>query len=323
MGDNIDDATFPPPAMVAEPRGYALSGKIMLSAIVILFAVVIIMVCLHIYARWYLLRARRRQIRRARRRTHLVFYLEPNNPGNIFPVPTQGLDAAVLKSLPTFKYKASGGGGDGDGDGDGEEMVECAVCLSEFEEGERGRLLPKCNHSFHVDCIDMWFHSHSTCPICRAPVDGDDFPAKSAEDPAVQNVIVELAELTQSQPARVLESGDLPGPSQPGPSSGGGRRKGLDLVGVSIEVPRRTQSFSFTNSDESGPSRSPRHGFRSPTSRILSLKRILSREKKSPLPSPTAAGTSVCSGGDSAAELDVELGLVEAGSQPSRAQTPR
>lgn len=48
---------------------------------------------------------------------------------------------------------------------------ECAVCLSIFEEGEEVRKLPKCNHSFHVACIDMWLYSHSDCPLCRAPVE--------------------------------------------------------------------------------------------------------------------------------------------------------
>lgn len=43
----------------------------------------------------------------------------------------------------------------------------CAVCLSEFEEGEELRTLPDCMHSFHVQCIDMWFYSHRNCPICR------------------------------------------------------------------------------------------------------------------------------------------------------------
>ena len=53
--------------------GYELSGKIMLSAIVILLFVVVLMVCLHLYARWYLIRAHRRQSRRVRRRTRIVF----------------------------------------------------------------------------------------------------------------------------------------------------------------------------------------------------------------------------------------------------------
>ncbi|KAJ7971292.1 RING-H2 finger protein ATL52-like [Quillaja saponaria] len=48
----------------------------------------------------------------------------------------------------------------------GEDGI-CAVCLCEFEEGEELRTLPECLHSFHVPCIDMWFYSHSSCPMCR------------------------------------------------------------------------------------------------------------------------------------------------------------
>ncbi|KAJ7297170.1 hypothetical protein O6H91_Y076100 [Diphasiastrum complanatum] len=43
----------------------------------------------------------------------------------------------------------------------------CAVCLSEFQEGEKTRLLPKCGHVFHLECIDIGLFSHSTCPLCR------------------------------------------------------------------------------------------------------------------------------------------------------------
>jgi hypothetical protein len=48
------------------------------------------------------------------------------------------------------------------------EDATCAVCLSEFEEGEELRILPGCMHSFHVPCIDMWLFSHPSCPICRS-----------------------------------------------------------------------------------------------------------------------------------------------------------
>ncbi|PKU67873.1 RING-H2 finger protein ATL45 [Dendrobium catenatum] len=52
------------------------------------------------------------------------------------------------------------------GDDDGDQM--CAVCLSEFADGENIRLLPECKHYFHVKCIDKWLQSHSSCPVCRA-----------------------------------------------------------------------------------------------------------------------------------------------------------
>ncbi|XP_013614751.1 PREDICTED: putative RING-H2 finger protein ATL62, partial [Brassica oleracea var. oleracea] len=51
-----------------------------------------------------------------------------------------------------------------------EDGVECIVCLSEFEEGDKAKLLPSCKHWFHAHCIDAWLVSHTTCPICRTRV---------------------------------------------------------------------------------------------------------------------------------------------------------
>ena len=45
--------------------------------------------------------------------------------------------------------------------------TECVICLSEFTPGERLRILPTCNHGFHMKCIDKWLNSHSSCPTCR------------------------------------------------------------------------------------------------------------------------------------------------------------
>ncbi|KAJ9179658.1 hypothetical protein P3X46_008004 [Hevea brasiliensis] len=45
--------------------------------------------------------------------------------------------------------------------------TECPICLGEFADGEKVRVLPKCNHRFHVRCIDTWLVSHSSCPNCR------------------------------------------------------------------------------------------------------------------------------------------------------------
>lgn len=29
------------------------------------------------------------------------------------------------------------------------------------------RQLPDCHHHFHLDCIDQWLATHTTCPMCR------------------------------------------------------------------------------------------------------------------------------------------------------------
>lgn len=47
----------------------------------------------------------------------------------------------------------------------------CAICLSEFSEGDVLRKLP-CNHcQFHSDCIDKWLLRIKKCPLCMGDVD--------------------------------------------------------------------------------------------------------------------------------------------------------
>ncbi|CAH2074669.1 unnamed protein product [Thlaspi arvense] len=69
-----------------------------------------------------------------------------------------GLKKRELKRIPVAAYGSSG-----------VEIAatECAICLGEFADGERVRVLPPCNHSFHMSCIDTWLASHSSCPNCR------------------------------------------------------------------------------------------------------------------------------------------------------------
>jgi hypothetical protein len=79
-----------------------------------------------------------------------------------------GVDQALIDTLPVFLYGTIRGLKDG---------ADCAVCLSEFGDADRLRLLPKCKHAFHHDCIDTWLLANSTCPLCRQsllnPADGD------------------------------------------------------------------------------------------------------------------------------------------------------
>lgn len=79
----------------------------------------------------------------------------------IWYINTVGLQQSVIDSITVCKYRKDEGLIDG---------TECSVCLSEFEEDESLRLLPKCSHAFHVPCIDTWLRSHKNCPLCRAPI---------------------------------------------------------------------------------------------------------------------------------------------------------
>lgn len=76
-----------------------------------------------------------------------------------------GVDRAVVEFLPFFKFSSLRGSKQG---------LECSVCLSKFRDEETLRLLPKCKHGFHIDCIDTWLEKHATCPLCRQRVSADD-----------------------------------------------------------------------------------------------------------------------------------------------------
>ncbi|XP_010548980.1 PREDICTED: RING-H2 finger protein ATL2 [Tarenaya hassleriana] len=287
--NNPDLDSVGAPGDFSGPRSYALSGKIMLSAIVILFFVVILMVCLHLYARWYLLRARRRYLRRRRRNRHptTVFFVDPSASA---ASGAAGLDPTVIKSLPVFSFSAA----------THPDPIECAVCLCEFEEDEAGRVLPNCKHTFHVECIDMWFHSHSTCPLCRSlvePVPGEQIQAAEEvaivipEDPAPSSELCDTCRVDS----------DGAGTSMP---------EERRIKPPAIDVPRRNPCEL---ENEATRSDSPvNQSFRSPMSRMLSFKRILSRDWRtasspsggSPSPSAYGCGTSVT-------ESDVEQGREE------------
>ncbi|CAO2169950.1 unnamed protein product [Urochloa humidicola] len=77
-----------------------------------------------------------------------------------------GLEEAAIRRIPTFRYRS----GHDDAKKQQQQQQECAVCLGDFGDGERLRLLPPCRHAFHIDCIDAWLHATATCPLCRAAV---------------------------------------------------------------------------------------------------------------------------------------------------------
>ncbi|KAL6844854.1 hypothetical protein ACP4OV_025513 [Aristida adscensionis] len=130
----------------------------------------------------------------------------------------RGLDQAVLETFPTMAYadvkehRAVKG------------ALECAVCLSEFDDDETLRLLPKCSHVFHADCIDTWLASHVTCPVCRADLVPDpnaaaagepepqELPPSSAPDAAAVVIDVEETEeerIIREEAAELMRIGSV------------------------------------------------------------------------------------------------------------------
>ncbi|XVE55551.1 hypothetical protein DITRI_Ditri03aG0168100 [Diplodiscus trichospermus] len=92
----------------------------------------------------------------------------------IWFITTVGLQQSIINSITVCKYKKGEGLIEG---------TECSVCLNEFQEEETVRLLPKCNHAFHISCIDTWLRAHTNCPLCRAHIvfDAISSPPTSAD----------------------------------------------------------------------------------------------------------------------------------------------
>uniref|UniRef100_A0A1D1Y6I1 RING-type E3 ubiquitin transferase n=1 Tax=Anthurium amnicola TaxID=1678845 RepID=A0A1D1Y6I1_9ARAE len=138
---------------------------------------------------------------------------------------SRGLEEAVIRAIPTFRFHK---GSDGDGIGGGEKaglLHECAVCLNEFEEGERLRRLPGCAHAFHIDCIDTWLQSSANCPLCRSEVAISADPVVVAHREPLHeggSVVIEVGdddgsdEQQQQQPGAPAEQGQKPSPPRKG-----------------------------------------------------------------------------------------------------------
>ena len=77
--------------------------------------------------------------------------------------------AHALATLPTLRFKPKAAAREPLLGSDDDVSESCAICLSEYEEGEELRALP-CKHVFRRECIDSWISRQgisATCPLCK------------------------------------------------------------------------------------------------------------------------------------------------------------
>ncbi|GAB2268853.1 hypothetical protein Dimus_003796 [Dionaea muscipula] len=305
------DASLP---SLSESEVFKIITKIMVGSVIVLLIVIIFVSLLQLYAKWYWSRDEDPNVvsmRRQRRRQRFVFAAGVDQSSTL--VQQRGLDTSVLVSLPIVVYSSK----------EFKDGLECAVCLCDLAEGEEARLLPKCKHGFHVDCIDMWLQSHSTCPLCRNPV----VCQSSSKSLGVEVVSVALSQSSSDDnsyrsaahpgespnfPTNVLFWGDEtrvrshPLPLEEGHGHGQAAASQTATVTVSSAVSSSNRLVIETpnllcEQRSSSPSvfRLGEEEAKSPmTTRLGTLKRLLSRGKR---PAPSTSRCSSSSG-------DVEQG---------------
>ncbi|XP_020590742.1 RING-H2 finger protein ATL46-like isoform X2 [Phalaenopsis equestris] len=115
----------------------------------------------------------------------------------LFHLHDSGLDQAFIDALPVFLYKEIVGA---------KEPFDCAVCLCEFSDDDKLRLLPICGHAFHLNCIDTWLLSNSTCPLCRG--------ALFIQGLAIENPMFDFDDLREDEENPDENHGEKPAESE-------------------------------------------------------------------------------------------------------------
>ncbi|CAL5333530.1 unnamed protein product [Camellia sinensis] len=102
-----------------------------------------------------------------------------------------GMSSHLVKAMPSLIFTAVVE--------DNCTSATCAICLEDYNVGERLRVLP-CRHKFHAFCVDAWLTTWRTfCPVCKR-----DARTSTGDPPAS-----ERTPLLSSSPASVASSSVL------------------------------------------------------------------------------------------------------------------
>uniref|UniRef100_A0A0E0BMZ5 Non-specific lipid-transfer protein n=2 Tax=Oryza TaxID=4527 RepID=A0A0E0BMZ5_9ORYZ len=150
LGDVVEaPALVLTPASMQQAGGRGSSGALDASMVVILAALLCVVICA--LGLTSLIRCA----------LHCARGLSPTTATptpSVSTAATAGLKKTELRRIPVEVYGAKQAGvPDG----------ECAICLGDFADGDKVRVLPRCHHGFHVRCIDTWLAAHTSCPTCR------------------------------------------------------------------------------------------------------------------------------------------------------------
>jgi len=92
----------------------------------------------------------------------------------------------------------------------------CVICLYEFKKNAKIRKL-RCNHFFHIKCIDQWIINNPTCPCCRKSIIPDSKKKnknkKKQEDieiPRIRSIFTRTETITTNIPTHSITSERVP-----------------------------------------------------------------------------------------------------------------
>ncbi|XP_061371010.1 RING-H2 finger protein ATL16 [Gastrolobium bilobum] len=131
----------------------AIIGIMATAFLLVSYYIFVIKCCLN----WHRIDLLRRFSTSRRREVPTTIYTPGTKP--------RGLEEAVIRLIPVIQYKTEGNRDIGE-----RSYFECAVCLNEFQEDEKLRIIPNCSHVFHIDCIDVWLQNNANCPLCRTSI---------------------------------------------------------------------------------------------------------------------------------------------------------